>query len=113
MKGICRYLWFQRFREIEKDENKKNRPNSEADWIDPEIKLVQKDQNEQLNLLLGQLPIPCRKVLELWKLGYSMDEIAQRVGYKSAGVARKKKYQCMQKLMQLIETHPGWKNVIR
>ena len=48
----------------------------------------------------------CQKVLEMWSQNYAMKEIAQALGYKSEGMVRKKKHQCLRKLTQMIEARP-------
>ncbi|MEM6348084.1 MAG: sigma-70 family RNA polymerase sigma factor [Bacteroidota bacterium] len=113
--GICRNLWFGRFREKEKQALIRER-EAEAGkgWeIDPEQSLISEEQKAQLEALLAQLPAACREVLELWQMGYSMKEIAAKVGYKSEGVARKKKHQCMAKLITFLAEKPLWKDLIR
>lgn len=113
--GICRNLWFARFREKERLALIRERQNEqEEDYgIDPEQSLIGEEQREKLEELLGQLPEACREVLELWQMGYSMKEIASQVGYKSEGMARKKKHQCMGKLMAFLAAKPEWKKLIR
>jgi len=50
-----------------------------------------------------ELPGDARKVLEMFYFnGSSMKDIAVEMGYGSEGYARKRKYQCMNKLKQLI-----------
>ncbi|MEL7531674.1 MAG: sigma-70 family RNA polymerase sigma factor [Bacteroidota bacterium] len=113
--GICRNLWFGRFREKEKQALIRERQaDSEDGWeVDPEQSLISEEQKAKLEALLGQLPEACREVLELWQMGYSMKEIAAQTGYKNEGVARKKKHQCMAKLMAFLAEKPAWKDLIR
>ena len=72
--------------------------------------------NEQKNViqqLLGRLGDKCQKILELWKLSYSMEEIATQVGLKDAGVARRQRYNCYQKLLKIVEQEPSLLNFLK
>ena len=112
--GICRNLWFKRFQKIQRQDSQLYRKEGlEVDRNDPEIILLEKDQEEQLNHLLNLLGENCRKVLELWKLSYSMKEIAAEVGYKNEAVARKKKRLCLKKLLDIMEEQPQWKTWLK
>jgi len=51
---------------------------------------------------LAQLGGDCRKVLNLFFAGESMENIAQALGYASAGYAKKRKFQCKKQLIGLI-----------
>jgi RNA polymerase sigma-70 factor (ECF subfamily) len=55
--------------------------------------------------LLDQIDTTCREVLHLYYFqNFSMDSIANHLSYKNAAVAKKKKYSCLQKLKQLLES---------
>ena len=64
------------------------------------------------NILL-QVGERCKKILELWKLSYSMEEIAAEVGFSSAQMARKNKYRCHKRLIELLEKHPKLKDLLK
>ena len=111
--GICRHLWFKkRARRQKAQDLMTQRREVEIVLSDPEYLLVQEDQKQKLEALLERLPQGCRKVLIAWKMGYSMREIAAQTGYKSEGVVRKKKHQCMQKLIKILEEEPVWKYIL-
>ncbi|MEM6771214.1 MAG: hypothetical protein AAF597_11575, partial [Bacteroidota bacterium] len=58
----------------------------------------------QLSLYLDQLGEPCRQILLDWGYwGYSMQEIAERVGLDSADQAKRKKYKCRQRLLANLQ----------
>ena len=62
--------------------------------------------------ILTELGGKNQKILELWKLSYSMEEIAEKVGLKNAGVARRQRYKSFQKLVQLIEEREVFKQLL-
>ena len=108
--GICKNLWYKRFQKKQRQSFQQEQLNvEEIDEQTPEVLLLTKDQENQLEELLAQLGDTCREVLELWKLSYSMKEIAEKTGYKNEAVARKKKRLCLQKLLRIMEQQPQWK----
>jgi RNA polymerase sigma factor (sigma-70 family) len=54
----------------------------------------------------------CKQVLMYWSAGYSMDEIADMMEYKSSGMAKKKKYECLNSLLTLLENKPAIKKAL-
>lgn len=75
-----------------------------------EIHLIEDEKKSLLKQLLDQLDDTCRQVLMLWAANKRMKEIAQKMSYKSEGMARKKKHQCLQKLYAVVEKYPGIKS---
>ena len=109
--GTARNLWYKRFRKIRRSVDwEKDHVHEEADFYDPEIVLVDQELELKINELLDMTGEKCRKVLEMWKLSYSMKEIADRLGYKNDGVARKTKRLCMKKLLDILDQRPDLKD---
>ena len=73
------------------------------DYRTPEYLFIQQEKRQQLDELLAKLGEKCQKILRLWALKYRMEEIAIELNYKSAGMARKKKHQCIKRLMSEAE----------
>lgn len=85
-----------------------------AENFEEQDKLILRDDRiNPLRKLLNQLGETCQKVLTLWSQKEPMAEIAKRLNYKSAGMARKKKHQCLRKLYQIVENNPGLKDDLR
>lgn len=60
--------------------------------------------SQKINAILDQLGEPCKGILEKFYFeGMSMLEIAKTTHYKSEGVLRKKKHQCMQRLKEIVK----------
>ena len=68
--------------------------------------LIKGDRAEILNKVLSQMKVKCKEVLMHWSSGYKMQEIATLLGYKSDGVARKKKSECMKQLLAYLADKP-------
>ena len=112
--GMCRNFWHRRFQQQMRDKQYAGKVKQETVVPDTPESLAEKEEREaNLEKLLMSLGEKCRKVLVLWKLNYSMKEIADEMSYKSEGVARKKKHQCFQKLLSIIEEEPQWKELIQ
>lgn len=64
-------------------------------------------QKTMVHELLGKLGEVCQKVLLLYYFKrFSMESIAENLGYKNELVAKKKKYQCLQKLRNMVGDNP-------
>lgn len=109
--SMCRFLWLNKLkrnkRMVYTDESSQF---EEISYDTPESLSMNNEQKDILGQLLSRLGEKCEKILELWKLSYSMEEIAQIVGLKDAGVARRQRYNCYQKLLQILDKEPNLKN---
>lgn len=112
--STCRFLWLNR---LKRDKRMVyTSEQSELDQVSldtPEHLSMKEEQKEIIHQLLSLLGEKCQKILELWKLSYSMEEIAQEVGLKDAGIARRQRYNCYQKLLQEIDKKPNLRNVLK
>ncbi len=111
--SICRFLWLNR---LKKDQRIKYTSESheldQVTFTTPEHLSLAAEQKDILDQLLGRLGGKCQQILEMWKLSYSMEEIARDVGLSNAGVARRQRYNCYQKLLQIIEQEPNLRNIL-
>lgn len=111
--GVCRNLWFKQFNKSTRVDYKEDVAEEEVDFQNPEIVLVTEERKAILKKLLANLGEKCQQVLELWRLNYSMKEIAESTGYASDGMARKKKHQCMQELLKRVKSTPNLVNILK
>ncbi|MBP6235361.1 MAG: sigma-70 family RNA polymerase sigma factor [Saprospiraceae bacterium] len=113
--GIARILWMENLRK-----NKRN-PLQQSKSIDGLHEIVSDDfirfdSTEKMKILeelMNHLRSNCKQVLMYWAGGYNMSEIAQLVGYKSEGMARKKKCECYKELIVWLEAHPEYLNELK
>lgn len=75
--------------------------------------LISSERKALLHQLLNQLDETCRKVLTLWSINKRMKEIASSMSYKSEGMARKKKHQCLRRLYEIVAANESIKNELR
>lgn len=69
----------------------------------PESILFDQEEHYALENAFGQLGPRCREILMLWIHEYSMVEIAKKMNLSSDAMARKIKFDCFNKLKQLVK----------
>ena len=112
--SICRFLWMNQIRKQGKMTlTEDNSRLDDVDEVTPETQLFDDEQKNVLRKLMSHLGERCQKILELWKLSYSMDEIASELGFSSPAMARKNKYRCQKSLMALVGQNPELVAVLR
>ncbi len=105
--GICRGRWYSNRRSVRRlvysdDPVSKQHP----DYDEPEKWAIEKEQREHLRAVIDQMDERCRELLHLYKLNYSMEEIAQALKLGNENNARQRVFQCRQKLAKLIQDNP-------
>lgn len=107
--GIVRWHWFN-----ECQRNGRLKPSElppELPFEDnPELHYLRTERREALEKLLEQLTEKCKKILKLYQLDYTMEEVAKAMGYANAGVAKKEAFLCRQRFLALLKKHTsdGW-----
>ncbi len=110
--GIGRNLFFKTVTK-KKQTTQLEEDISMADEGTPEIALIRQERKDALRQLLSKLDDTCREVLLLWSQKVKMRGIAQQMKYKSEGMARKKKHQCLQRLYKIVAENPKMKDDLR
>lgn len=83
---------------------------SRRDWVDlDERSMVETEEEilserqEQIYSIVAKMDSPCKDVLfAFYWDGLSMDEIASRMSYKDATVAKSQKYRCVRKVADVL-----------
>ncbi|MCC6413761.1 MAG: sigma-70 family RNA polymerase sigma factor [Saprospiraceae bacterium] len=113
--GIVRWCWFNETQRRRKAAvmPAESSPEPPAGG-NPEIDFLLTEQREQLEKLLEKLQEKCCKILKMYQLEYSMDEIAQAMGFANSGVAKKEAFLCRQRFKALLNTAPElWKDIYK
>jgi RNA polymerase sigma factor (sigma-70 family) len=106
--SVCRFIWNNEWRKKKKiSSTDPSSRSDEADDTTPEVTFFQEERKLLLTKVLSLLDDSCRKILTLWKMSYSMDEIARSLNLSSGDMAKKYKYRCMKKLMVALEQKPN------
>lgn len=113
--SICRFLWMNQMRKQERVNlvDPIQPVKEEADLVTPEVSFRSDERKNLLSQLLDQLGEQCRKVLEMWKLSYSMSEIAETLQLSNEANARKIKYRCHLAMMEYLEKNPGMVKLLK
>jgi RNA polymerase sigma factor (sigma-70 family) len=109
--SICKFLWLNRKRKTNRMDLKEDTDTFEIVQNEtPEITFINREQSDALKTLIKGLGGRCQKVLKLWQLSYPMMEISDKAGLSSEGMARKIKYQCLKKLIDMVSGNSNLKN---
>jgi RNA polymerase sigma factor (sigma-70 family) len=112
--SICRFLWMNQLRKnAHTTASAETVLANEPDDFTPEITLLAEERKTLLNSLLSQLGERCQRILELWKLSYSMEEIAEKLDFSSPDMARKAKYRCHLSLMELVQQNADMQKTLQ
>ncbi len=85
----------------------------DAEVDSPEAETIRSEYRDLFQEALGQIGERCRELLQLYQLEYSMDEIAQRMQYSGADVAKKEAYRCRLRFRELLENHPEFAELLQ
>jgi RNA polymerase sigma factor (sigma-70 family) len=112
--SICRFIWNNEWRRRMKiAPGEVGNLQLEPDDITPEILLRSQEETMLLSQVLELLDVSCKKILTLWKLSYSMAEIAIAMQLSSPELAKKYRFRCMQKLLGELDNHPLLLNALK
>ncbi|MGD1848720.1 MAG: RNA polymerase sigma factor [Salibacteraceae bacterium] len=106
--AICRNLWLRQLKR-----KRQLRVTFSADWeymdrAELETNLLESERFELFWKRFKALGADCQRLLRLFFEGASMKIIMEKMGFGSEGYARKRKYQCKQKLHELIVNDPEY-----
>lgn len=108
--SVCRLLWLK---QLEARKHQKVATEDTSTFIELEPGIYELfELNERYKLYqdhFKKLSFSCQKVLELFLAGVPLKEIASILGFKSDVYAKKRKYQCKEKLINSIKSDPEFK----
>jgi RNA polymerase sigma factor (sigma-70 family) len=111
---ICRYIWNNEWRRRIKSSSQEIQDSQFGpDDKTPEIIFRSQEETVLLKKVLLLLDESCKKILTLWKLSYTMAEIAAEMQLSSPEMAKKYRYRCMQKLIGELDNHPLLLNALK
>jgi len=110
--SVCRLLWLK---QLEKRKIKNELSIDKENFIElaDDTKEIS-EQNEKYRLYqkyFKRLGEDCRKVLEMSLEKIPLKQIAEIMGYKSEKYAKKRKYQCKERLIKEIKNDPTFKEL--
>lgn len=72
-----------------------------------EVEIMAEERKSLLKAALDQIDARCRDLLTHYKLDFSMREIAEKLGFSSAEMAKKQAYRCREKLRNVLLSNPS------
>lgn len=113
MMQIVKNLWINRVKRKARQQYMESLPE-----LSEEMGLIEMLENEEkatlIKWMLDQIGEKCKDLLLLSVFQkFTMEEIAQKLGYTSANAAKTNNYRCKEKLIQLIEKNPGLKTSLK
>jgi RNA polymerase sigma factor (sigma-70 family) len=111
--GICRNLWGNRlqkkaFQEVTLDENAKYIKDED---FSPEI--IYHEEFKIFWSNFQRLGPDCKKVLKLFFEKVKMKDIQEIMGFSSLNYSKKRKFQCKEKLVKLIQQDPRYIEIMQ
>jgi DNA-directed RNA polymerase specialized sigma24 family protein len=101
--GMARNIYLSKI----KSASRMSIAESEFASTDFEQNPVVKNCGNFAELIYSQSTESCKRVLMYWSAGYKMMDIAKMMNYKSDMMARKKKHECLQKLIRVMKGNPA------
>ena len=105
--AICKGIWYKKLTRKTRLEAYQAREKEESETAyEPQLQFIQAELGSMIRQTLQQIGESCQNVLEFWALKFSMEEIAEKMGYKNAQIAMNKKNKCLNKLKGLVAERP-------
>jgi RNA polymerase sigma factor (sigma-70 family) len=101
--GIARWQWLAHRRKNRPVTSLENLQESHTEDPNPEKIVISDERRVMLSALLAQVGDRCRKLLGLYQLNYSMNEIKEQMGFSSDQVAANEVHACREKLKKIIQ----------
>lgn len=105
--AICRNLWLQ---QLVKKSREVVSPEAGVLEVEPAPLDFLEERKPIFLRAFGKLGSECQQVLELFFSKLEMTDIATRMGYSSGQYAKKKKYKCKLKLIEIIKSDPYYQD---
>ncbi len=111
--GIAKWQWFSILRKsVQVHVNTEGvGSRREAVEMDVESSLIDSERREIIDKILEQMGEPCKGVLKLYKLSFSMEEIGQKLGMTPDSV-KTRACKCREKFRNFVEKNPHYKNLL-
>lgn len=101
--AICKNLLFTATRKTARIELHENpvadEPSQEGN---PELRLISDEKRNLINKILERMGEPCKTILRMWSLSFSMPEIAEAAGLKDADNAKRRAYDCRKQMRTIV-----------
>lgn len=104
--GIAKQHWFNRRRSLRKIEALENQQFADVQGESSEQIFEQEERRLTVESILQAIGEHCQRVLALYKLSFSNEEIARELGLSSPELAKKYAYRCREKFREFVVSRP-------
>jgi RNA polymerase sigma factor (sigma-70 family) len=109
--GIAKWRWISMKRKFGRDvELKIEHINEQVESV--EVDTIENEKRALIDDVLAKIGERCKALLKLYKLSFSMEEIAQQLGLSSPEMAKKNAYECRKKFKDFVTENPAYKSLL-
>ncbi len=109
--GIAKWRWVSYKRKF--GNNMEFKPEQHEASVDNiEVLMIEGERLLAIEEVLTRIGDRCKKVLKLYKLSYSMEEIAEIIGLNSPEMAKKEAYKCRSKFKEFVLSNPDFEHLL-
>ncbi len=104
--SICKYIWIKNLKKSGQKDGTFLTELAHIYGTASESNLYDRECQQLFNEKFELLSEECKVILRMFFEGYSMDDIQQKMGISTRLYARKKKFICKEKLVEMIQKDP-------
>ncbi|MBL7816125.1 MAG: sigma-70 family RNA polymerase sigma factor [Saprospiraceae bacterium] len=109
--GIAKWRWVSIRRKFGGDlELKPEQYDAPIESV--EARVIEDEKREIIDEILSKIGERCKTILKLYKLSYSMEEIAAELKLSSPEMAKKNAYECRKKFKDFVGLNPHYKTIL-
>jgi RNA polymerase sigma factor (sigma-70 family) len=109
--GIAKWRWVSLQRKWGRNiELKPEKHDQKIESV--EARAIENEKRDLIDEVLSKIGKRCQTILKLYKLSYSMEEIAAEMDLSSPALAKKNAYECRKKFKDFVVQHPEYQSII-
>ena len=108
LQGIARNLWLRRLSNSKREELQAEVKVIRDVEASPEEDFIDQERINTIEEILEKIGKTCQQILTMYKLSYSMAEIADKLNFASPKVAKNEAYRCRKKFRTFVQEHPDY-----
>ena len=112
LQGIARNLWLRRLSNSKREELKETISTTNEVASSPEEDFISKERIDGIEQILDKIGASCKQILTMYKLSYSMVEIAETLNFANAKVAKNEAYRCRKKFRDFVYENPAYLDLL-
>ncbi|MEN0004001.1 MAG: RNA polymerase sigma factor [Bacteroidota bacterium] len=112
IQGIAKRLWLRKRQQWNERTTALTVEAQEEVEENIEVQLIGEERIKVIQLILEDIGERCKKILTMYKLKHSMEEIAAAMHLATAKVAKNEAYRCRQKFRAFVEQHANYAEVL-